>query len=187
MIAATAPLQVSRGVSGVAPLRLFRPPDPAAALGMAANYLRNKPAFANQRFGDWTDVLIGQINRGHYYFVLEGNRVRGFIGWGLTTRAKAEAWVEGRRSLSLEECLQGDCVILNAWSADSTRVTRFLLDEARKSWNDKQTLYFKRYYKDGRVRPARLNVNDFVTTHVPQRAVLSPEPAHLRASTSPRI
>ena len=106
---------------------------------------------------------------------------------GLTTREKAEAWVEGRRRLSLEDCLYGDCVILNAWSGDSIKVTRFLVDEARKFWSDKQTLYFKRHYKDGRVRPARLNVNDFVTTHIPQRALLSPEPAHLRMpSTSSR-
>jgi hypothetical protein len=156
------------------PLRLFQPPDPAVALGMAANYLMSKPPFANQRFGEWTSVLVGQINRGHYYFAVDGKRVRGFMGWGLTTREKAEAWVEGRRFLSFEDCLYGDCLIFNAWSADSTKVHRFLVDEARKFCSDKHTLYFKRHYKDGRVRPVRLNVNDFMTTHIRQRALLSP-------------
>ena len=179
----TRPLNL---VSGDAPLRLFRPRDPDAALGMAAKYLMSKPAFANLRFGGWTSILVGQIHRGHYYFVVDGdNRVRGFVGWALATREMAEAWVEGRRALSFEDALQGDCLVFNAWSADSTKVHRFLVDEGRKIVGGKQTLYFKRYYKDGRTRPVRLNVNDFVTAHIRQQAS-SPEPPHSSATSTAR-
>lgn len=130
-----------------------------------------KPAFANLPFGEWSRVLVGQINRGHYCFAIdEAGQIQGFVGWALTSRDKAEAWVEGRRALSYEDSLAGDCLVFNAWSANTTRVHRFLVDEARKLISDKQTLYFKRYYSDGTTRPVRLSVNDFVSGHINRKA-----------------
>ncbi len=44
--------------------------------------LMTKPAFANLRFGDWSRILAGQINRGHYALVVDKtNNVHGFAGW----------------------------------------------------------------------------------------------------------
>jgi hemolysin-activating ACP:hemolysin acyltransferase len=152
------------------PFRLFRPSKPAMALGLAVNHLMTKPAFANLRFGEWSRILVGQINRGHYCFAVDGrNKIVGFAGWALTSRDKAEAWVEGRRGLSYEDSLTGECLVFNAWSADNLRVHRFMVDEARKLIRDKETLYFKRYYADGSTRPVRLNVNDFVASHIARR------------------
>jgi len=168
--------------------RLYRPNQPLMALGLAVNYLMTKPAFANLRFGEWARVLIGQINRGHYAFAVdENNKVKGFIGWALATKENAEAWVEGRKVLSFEDGKEGDCLIFNAWSADSTRVHRFLVDEARKVVSDRQTLYFKRYYNDGTTRPVRLSVNDFVTTHIKSREAAAqdaPSPAGPESPTT---
>ncbi len=148
-------------------LRLFRPDDPASALGIAVNHLMTKPAFANLRFGDWSRILVGQINRGHYCFVVDDTgQVRGFVGWALTSKEKAEAWVEGRRGLSYQDSSAGDCVVFNAWSANDGEVQRFLVDATRKLIRDKQTIYFKRHYGDGSTRPVRLNVNEFVAAHV---------------------
>ena len=171
--------------------RLFRPNHPVVALGLAVNYLMTKPAFANLRFGEWTRILIGQINRMHYYFAVDvNNKVKGFIGLALATKENAEAWVEGRYALSFEDSKEGDCLIFNAWSADSTKVHRFLVDEARKIISDKQTIYFKRYYNDGSTRPVRLGVNDFVMTHIRQRetaptaAPSPPSPAGPKSPTT---
>lgn len=151
-------------------LALFRPGSAAAALGLAVSHLMVKPAFANLKFGDWSRILVGQINRGHYYFAKDTNdRIHGFIGWALATRENAEAWVENRRPLSYQDSLDGDCLVFNAWSANSTRVHRFLVDAARQVIQDKQTVYFKRYYDDGTTRPVRLSVNDFVATHVERK------------------
>jgi hemolysin-activating ACP:hemolysin acyltransferase len=157
------------GVS-VDTLRLFRPNSPVVALGLAVNYLMTKPAFAQLRFGDWSRILVGQINRGHYRFVIDGNnRTQGFFGWALTTREMAEAWVEGRRGLSYEASKEGECLVFNAWMANSFKVHRFMVDEARKIIKDKETMYFKRYYNDGSTRPVRLNVNDFVARHIDRK------------------
>ena len=65
------------------------------ALGLAVEYLRKKPAFARLAFGEWSQVLVGQINRGHYYFIVDQHqRVQGFFGWALTQERLAEQWVK---------------------------------------------------------------------------------------------
>jgi hemolysin-activating ACP:hemolysin acyltransferase len=153
------------------PLRLFKPDKPASALGLAVSYLMTKPAFANLKFGDWSRILVGQINRGHYCFIVDDkNQVQGFAGWALATREKAEAWVEGRSGLSYEDSLAGECLVFNAWAANNFRVHRFMVDEARKIIADKETLYFKRHYSDGSTRPVRLSVNEFVNTHIKRKS-----------------
>jgi hemolysin-activating ACP:hemolysin acyltransferase len=155
-------------------LRIFKPASPTAALGLAVSHLMVKPAFANLKFGDWSRILVGQINRGHYCFAIDGeNQVQGFMGWAFADKDKAEAWVEGRRALSFEDSKSGDCMVINAWSANSTRVTRFLLAELRRVGKDKTTVYFKRHYKDGTTRPARLAVNSFVESHIERGAALA--------------
>jgi len=48
-------------------------------------------------------------------------------------------------------------------------VHRFMDDEVRKIAKDKQAAYFKRHYKDGSIRPVRLNANDFVAAHIDRK------------------
>ena len=150
-----------------AELRVFRPNSSYVALGLAVNHLMTKPAFARLRFGEWSRILVGQINRKHYYFVLDrSNQVVGFVGWAVTSREKAEDWVEGRGTFSNAEGNAGDCLVFNAWTANTAKINRFLLQEARKIIQGKEMVYFKRYYKDGKIRPGRLRVNDFVNRHI---------------------
>lgn len=146
---------------------MARPQHAAVSLGLAVEYLRKKPAFARLAFGEWSQVLVGQINRGHYYFIVDQHqRVHGFFGWALTQEHLAEQWVEGRSGLRDEECRTGDCVIFNVWSAESTRAHRVMVDTGRTIIEGKRTLYFKRHYPDGRTRPVRLAATDFVTSHL---------------------
>lgn len=130
---------------------------------MAVNHLMTKPAFARLHFGEWSRILVGQINRKHYQFVLDDrDKVVGFLGWALTRREIAEAWVEGRGGFSDAEAKDGDCIVFNAWSADWIDVNRLLLRAAREAMRGKEMMYFKRHYKDGSTRPMRQRVNDFV-------------------------
>jgi hemolysin-activating ACP:hemolysin acyltransferase len=155
-------------------LRIFKPASPSAALGLAVSHLMVKPAFANLKFGDWSRILVGQINRGHYRFAIDAeDRVQGFMGWALAAREHAEAWAEGRRALSFEDSQQGDCIVFNAWSANSNAVTRFMLAEARLIASGKSAVYFKRHYKDGTTRPARVAVNAFVGAHIERSAAVT--------------
>jgi Ca2+-binding RTX toxin-like protein len=121
------------------------------------------------RFGEWSRILVGQINRKHYYFVVDRrNRICGFVGWALATTDKAEEWVQGRGALSYQDSLDGNCILFNAWAADTKAVNRFLLAEGRRLMIGKDWVYFKRHYKDGNTRPNRLRVNDFVAQHLGQ-------------------
>jgi tetratricopeptide (TPR) repeat protein len=147
-------------------LSAWRPKSPAAALGLAVEFLSKKPAFAKLQFGEWSQVLFYQVVRGHFFFVVDQDRrVRGFLGWALTPQALAEQWVEGRAGLRNEDCCEGDCVIVNAFAAETGSANRFIVDAMRKLFAGKRTLYFKRHYPDGRTRRTRINVNDFVAGH----------------------
>jgi hemolysin-activating ACP:hemolysin acyltransferase len=152
-------------------LRLFRPENPAAALGLAVSYLMTKPAFANLQFGDWSRILVGQINRKHYCFVVDGaGRLQGFIGWALASEDHARAWAGGRRALTFDESLNGDSMVINAFAAESTKVTRFLIEQARHIGRDKTAIYFKRHYRDGTTRASRVAINAFVDGHIERTA-----------------
>ena len=65
---------------------------------------------------------------------------------------------EGRRPLSYEDSIAGDCMVCNAWSANATHVHRWMFREANNVWAGKRLVFFRRFYPDGRVRPARINV-----------------------------
>ena len=174
--AAAAPAPAAAASAAAAPaaaipeFRVFRPDNPYVALGLAVNHLMTKPAFANCKFGDWSRILVGQINRKHFWFVVDAkNQIQGFMGWAFCSKDKAEAWVEGRAGLSYDDAKGGDCVVFNAWAANSLKVNRFLLQEGRKVIQGKETVYFKRHYNDGSTRPSRLSVNDFVERHIERK------------------
>ena len=165
--APTRPAIERRGTDDKLVLSAWRPTDPAAALGLAVEYLSQKPAFATLPFGEWSLVLFYQVARGHFFFVVDPDRrVLGFLGWAVTSRALAEQWVEGHAGLRDDECREGDCVIVNAFAAETGVANRFIVDAMRNLFANKRTLYFKRHYRDGRTRPTRLNVNNFVAGHL---------------------
>ena len=148
-------------------LRVFRPGNSFVALGLTVNHLMTMPAFANLRFGEWSKILVGQINRKHYWLAIDDkNEIQGFLGWALTSRERAEDWLEGRSGRSDQDSAEGDSIIFNAWAGKGLKVNRFLLQEARKIAIGREMIYFKRYYKDGTTRPSRLTVNEFVSQHI---------------------
>lgn len=152
-------------------LTAWKPKDPAASLGLAVEFLSKMPAFGKLQFGEWSQVLFYQVARGHFFFVVDQDkRVRGFLGWALTDQALAEQWVEGRAGLRNEQCREGDCVIINAFAAETDAANHFIVDTMRGLFASKRMLYFKRHYPDGRTRQSRLSVNDFVARHLARSA-----------------
>jgi len=144
--------------SAAVELRAVRPKDNRQALGMAVSYLMTDPVFARLPFGQWSRVLVGQINRGHYLFAIEGEKVVGFVGWALTTKEKAEAWLTENRDIGFADSMAGEVVLINGWKASSAQAHRFLVQAMRRAARDKEMVCAKRFYRDGRVRPVRLPV-----------------------------
>jgi hemolysin-activating ACP:hemolysin acyltransferase len=141
----------------------------AMALGLAVEYLMTKPAFARLSFGHWSRILTGQIRRGHYVFACTDKKVVGFGGWAAVTEAEAEAWVTGGPEAQLKGTA-GDCVVVNAWAADTPEVNDMLLAEALRGPSPFKTLYAKRQYADGRSRPVRIKIKDWLAAEAAKKA-----------------
>jgi hemolysin-activating ACP:hemolysin acyltransferase len=153
--------------SGGTPLRAVRDRNAFAAFGRAVSYLMNKENFRNQKFGQWSKILAGQINRGHYFLVVDpAGKMVGYAGWAYVDEAAARGWLNGGGDLPSTNCTDGDCIVVNAWAADDERINRFVLREVRKACIGKKTAFFKRVYEDGRVRPIELPFSEALDNHV---------------------
>lgn len=143
-------------------LSLYRPEWRALALGLAVNHLMTKPSFMRMRFGELSQLLAGIVNRDHYFFVVDQTRqIQGFAGWALTSRGNAEDWLSGRRALASKDCIAGECIVMNAWSASTITTHRYMVRETRKVLGDKDAIFFRRFYGDGRMRPVRISKHGF--------------------------
>jgi hemolysin-activating ACP:hemolysin acyltransferase len=141
------------------PFALWLPADRRVSLAAAVEYLAQKKAFALLPFGEWSRVLLFQVDRGHALFVTDSEgHVRGFLGWALAERARAEDWLANRAALDNEECRSGEIAIVNAWAADSAPANRFLVHAALRIFAGKEACFFKRFYANGRIRGARLRI-----------------------------
>ena len=129
--------------------------DPYRALGRAAALCARHPAFADRPFGQWTRVLMGQVNRGDYRFVLKDRTLIGFLGWVRTDETGAERWLSG---VPPETSPDGDHVVLNALACDDPGALPFIAREAGTLVPPPFMLVGKRFYEDGRVRPVRLPI-----------------------------
>lgn len=130
--------------------------DRHAALGLAVEYLGRMDVFKPQEFGPWTRTLIGQIARGHYFFVFEGVAVRGYAGWGRCSHEDAEAWLAKERHLSSAECRSGPVLLINVIAAEDREAVRYINQALRKLHPDVEQAVGRRQYLDGRSRPVRV-------------------------------
>jgi len=156
----------AKGSDASQALRVATDPNAYAALGRAVSYLMTKPSFARQPFGVWSKTLTGQINRKHYFLVLRGAKVVGFAGWALIDENRAADWMSGSGDFPSADCLNGDCMVINAWAADDNAINRFVLRELRKSAVGLKAAYAKRYYPDGSVRPLKVAITEALQNHV---------------------
>lgn len=140
--------------------------DDYKALGVAVSLMMGEPSFARLPFGFWSSILVGQIRRKHYIFAFEAGKPTGFLGWARTSQDVAERWLTQQREITFQESTDGDCILINAWLARTKATHRFLVAQLRPIGRDARVLYAKRFYKDGRVRPVKLAVNDAVEGHI---------------------
>lgn len=150
--------------------RSFRDDNAYAALGRAVSYLMTKPNFKDLKFGFWSRTLVGQINRKHYFFTAERDKIVGFIGWALVDEDMAKAWLDNSADFNSADCVNGDCMVINAWAADTEAVNRYNLREIRQHLVGLKAAYAKRFYKDGRIRPLRVGITDLVESHIEKQA-----------------
>ena len=67
---------------------------------------------------------------------------------GSDLEGKRRGLGQGRGALSFADSREGDFVIINAWAASTPEANRFLVSQMREIIDGKDTVYFKRHYKD---------------------------------------
>lgn len=138
--------------------------SPAKALGLTVNYLMDRPLFDRVPFASWSRVLAGQVNRGHYLMLGGGQRIWGWMGWGLTDRRSARRWLERGGEVALDGSTGDDTLLINAWVADSWAANRMLWSRVRELTRRQTSVCYRRFHRDGRVRGVMLGMN-----HAPRR------------------
>ncbi len=148
-------------------LQLVTFTDPSVALGVAVRLTMRHRVFAEMPFGEWAEILAAQANRGHQAFIIDETReVRGFFGYALASRSNAEAWANGTRRLTSDECHAGDCLILNVWVSSDRPTLGFMVRAFRRLGQNKQAVYFRRMYAGGTTRVSCIFNNDIIARHV---------------------
>ena len=143
-----APAPQAPAMTAVAPPRngfaAVRLGNPNVALALMVQLSLTAPAFAQQRFGTWARVLIGQVNRGDYLVLLRDGRPVGFAGWFPAFMADAEAWIEGNADIPPAPPGQGDCAVMNAFMAPSADGSRYLREAFLRQIPNLKWVYAKR-------------------------------------------
>lgn len=99
--------------------------QPLEAFGLAVNLLRRVEPFSAYAFGRFSNVLMGQIQRGHYVFTFAEERPVGYAGWALCDESVARAWIEQRAVPSFADCSRGDCAVVITFYAESREACFF--------------------------------------------------------------
>ena len=139
----------------------FQDKNPVMGMGRAVGHLMTFPEFAAMRFGNLSRLIAGQVNRKHYFFLLQEQKIVGYCGWALTSIEDADAWLDENRPVSFVAGMEGPCCVINIWQASTPGANRAIARILRTTLSDQTHLYARRFYADGRVRRVRLNVNQY--------------------------
>jgi hemolysin-activating ACP:hemolysin acyltransferase len=140
--------------------RVARERNPFAACGRTVSYLMNIPNLARLPFGQMTRLVVGQINRNHYFFVVDNaNVICGYCGWTQASREQADAWLERNVDIGTEHSTTGPVSVINIWQASSTKANAVIIGALRGMLHPSTELVVaKRFYPDGTIRPVRLPI-----------------------------
>lgn len=125
-------------------------PDPFDALGRAADVLRRVQPFADYPFGRLSNVLMGQVKRGHCVFTLIDDRVVGYAGWAMCREDIARAWIENRYVPNFAECSDGDCWVGITFYAETREACFFQSRWLRRKYPNAKVLGIRDYGRERR-------------------------------------
>jgi hemolysin-activating ACP:hemolysin acyltransferase len=138
--------------------RVLQDKNPFAACGRTIAYLMNVANFARMPFGNLSKLIVGQINRRHYFFMVDhAQQICGYCGWTQATHEQAERWLLDNVDITTENQMDGPVCVINIWQASTPHVNSAIVSALRQSINPaSQLIVAKRFYRDGSIRPMRL-------------------------------
>lgn len=142
-------------------LRDAQAKSPFSACGRSVAFLMRAPVFAALPFGMMTRLVVGQVNRGHYFFILDAaDEVQGYCGWAQVSHGAAEAWLTANRDIADPGAKEGPVCAINLWHATGPAVNAAMIAALRRRLSRAtEAIVARRFYADGRVRPVRLRVD----------------------------
>lgn len=146
-------------MSSESDLQCRRFKDPVVAFGRAVNLLMRTEPFATYPFGRFSKVLLGQIQRRHYVFTIDGDEPVGYVGWAMCTEAVAQAWLEQQRVPRFEECRGGDCWVGITFYAATREVCFFQSRHLRQRYPDVKAMGIRDYGTHRRSAVTRNNAH----------------------------
>lgn len=140
--------------------RAIRDKNPYSACGRTVSYLMKIPNLARLPFGQLSGLIVGQINRGHYFFIVDASSaICGYCGWTQTGHEQAEAWLENNVELSGAVMLNGPVCVVNIWQASTRQANATIIGALRALiYPATELVAAKRFYPDGTIRNVRLPI-----------------------------
>ncbi len=123
------------------------------AFGMVIDFLSDSEPFGTFEVSAIAPVIRTQLQDGHNLAAMEGDRMVGYIGWLLTTKAIGEEWAENRAILRPMKAEGSDAAALTIFVSDDKAATARLIRGAREL-NKGRRVFFKRGY-DGQLKHSR--------------------------------
>ena len=139
-------------------LRAIRDKNPFAACGRTVSYLMNVPNLARLPFGQLSRLIVGQINRGHYFFIVDSaSAINGYCGWSQASHSEAEAWLVKNIDVGGDRVTDGPVCVINLWQASSPKANTAIIGALRTMLHPgTELIVAKRFYPDGTIRPVRI-------------------------------
>jgi hemolysin-activating ACP:hemolysin acyltransferase len=149
------------GLTAEAQHRAIRDKNPFAACGRTVSYLMNVPNLARLPFGQLSKLIVGQINRGHYFFVVDrSSAICGYCGWTQAGHEEAEGWLERNVEVSGGNLADGPVCVINIWQASSPKANAIIIGALRTMIHPATELVVaKRFYSNGTIRPVRIPIS----------------------------
>jgi hypothetical protein len=101
-------------------------------------------------------IIMGQVNRGEYFFISSGNEIHGYCGWMRTSTILADKWLEGTSNTDVLPIENESACIINMWKAQSPLVNAAILETLKDRSGGVTHFFGKRFYPNGRIRKFRI-------------------------------
>lgn len=113
-------------------IRTTRLANPLTALGAALRFVAARNPFAAFPAQALVATVQGEIDRGHYLFGVDGQRIRAYLGWAMLDAGVAERLARTGVAPTAAEACGGDVIWLLTVVAEDTAALNACLDAGRR-------------------------------------------------------
>ena len=107
-------------------IEIFRNKNIHYSLGLALDLLRRSDLYYKMEAGKLVGMLMGQMKREHYCFLLQNGNVMGYCGWALCEESIARKWINKEYIPSYSECMNGNVLVIVTLSTSKSKGLYYL-------------------------------------------------------------